>query len=154
VYDSANRIVDTPFTYTDVDVLRPGEKSPFDIILDDKDQISKASRYELSVSSVNSDPKPSNLKLTIGDNYYDDLGYAHVLGEVTDLEHSDANIFEDSGLPRKEPPVVFTVVTTSCYYFYCTRSTGVFILLIIFLASLNRDLSQESRCEVVITTKS
>ena len=70
------------------------------------------------------------------------------------LEQSDANIFEDSGLPRKEPPVVFTVVTTSCYYFYCTRSTGVFILLIIFLASLNRDLSQESRCEVVITTKS
>jgi hypothetical protein len=70
------------------------------------------------------------------------------------LEKSDANIFEDSGLPKKEPPVVFTVVTTSCYYFYCTRSTGVFILLIIFLASLNRDLSQESRCEVVITTKS
>jgi hypothetical protein len=58
VYDSANRIVDTAFTYTDVDVLRPGEKSPFDIILDDKDQISKASHYELSVSSVNSDPKP------------------------------------------------------------------------------------------------
>jgi hypothetical protein len=37
---------------------------------------------------------------------------------------------------------------------YCTRRTGVFILLIIFLASLNRDLSQESRCEVVMTTKS
>jgi hypothetical protein len=37
---------------------------------------------------------------------------------------------------------------------YWTRSTGVFILLIIFLASLNRELSQESRCEVVMTTKS
>jgi hypothetical protein len=37
---------------------------------------------------------------------------------------------------------------------YCTNSTGVSILLIIFLASLNRDLSQESRCDVVITTKS
>jgi hypothetical protein len=39
-------------------------------------------------------------------------------------------------------------------FIYCTRSTGVSILLIIFLASLNRDLSQESRCEVDITTKS
>ena len=38
--------------------------------------------------------------------------------------------------------------------YYCTKSTGVSILLIIFRASLNRDLSQESRCDVVITTKS
>jgi hypothetical protein len=97
VYDSANRIVETAFTYTDVDVLRPGEKSPFDIILDDKDQISKVSRYELSVSSVNSDPKPSNLKLTIGDNYYDDLGYAHVLGEVTNQGSENTQYAKVSG---------------------------------------------------------
>jgi hypothetical protein len=83
LYDPANRIVETGFTYTDVDVLRPGEKSPFDIILDSNSQANQASSYKLSVLSENSDPKPSFLKITVGDNYYDSLGYAHVLGEVT-----------------------------------------------------------------------
>jgi hypothetical protein len=82
-YDSSNKIVGTSFTYTDVDILRPGEKSPFDIILNNREQSNKASSYKLSVSSDNSEPKPSNLKITMGDNYYDDLGYVHVLGEVT-----------------------------------------------------------------------
>lgn len=82
-YDSTNRIVGTGFTFTDVDVLRPGEKSPFDVILDNKAQSEKVQNYRLVVSSDNTEPKPANLKLTIGDNYYDDIGYVHVLGEVT-----------------------------------------------------------------------
>lgn len=83
LYDPANRIVETEFTYTDVEVLRPGEKSPFDIILDSNSQANQASSYKLSVESENSKPKPSFLRITVGDNYYDSLGYAHVLGEVT-----------------------------------------------------------------------
>jgi hypothetical protein len=83
LYDSTNKIVDTAFTYTDVDILRPSEKSPFDVILDNRGQVDQASSYKLSVSSESSSPKPSLLKLTVGDNYYDSLGYAHILGEVT-----------------------------------------------------------------------
>ena len=62
-YDSSNKIVGTSFAYTDVDVLRPGEKSPFDIILHNKDQSKKVSSYKLAISSDDSDPKPSYLKL-------------------------------------------------------------------------------------------
>lgn len=59
LYDSSNRIVETDFTYADVELLRPAEKSPFDIILDDNSQANQASSYKLSVSSENSDVKPS-----------------------------------------------------------------------------------------------
>jgi hypothetical protein len=97
LYDSANRIVETAFAFSDVDVLRPSEKSPFDIILDDNEQASKASSYKLSVSSDSSDPKQSLLKLTVGDNYYDDLGYAHVLGEVTNQGAEVTNFAKISG---------------------------------------------------------
>jgi hypothetical protein len=38
--------------------------------------------------------------------------------------------------------------------YYCTISTGILILLIVFLVSLNNDLIQESRREVAITIKS
>jgi hypothetical protein len=96
-YDSSNKIVGTSFTYTDIDVLRPGEKSPFDIILNNRDQSDRVRSYKLAVSSDNSEPKLSNLKLTIGDNYYDDLGYTHVLGEVTNQGNEDTQYAKISG---------------------------------------------------------
>jgi hypothetical protein len=34
-YDNARRVIGTDFTYTNVDVLKPAEKSSFEIILND-----------------------------------------------------------------------------------------------------------------------
>ena len=82
-YDSNNRTVGTSFTFTDVDVLRPVEKSPFDLVLDNKAQSGKVHNYKIHISSNAAESMPANLKLTVGDKYYDDIGYAHILGEVT-----------------------------------------------------------------------
>lgn len=51
--------------------------------MDNRGQADQASSYKLLVSSESSSPKPSLLKVTVGGNYYDSLGYAHILGEVT-----------------------------------------------------------------------
>jgi hypothetical protein len=82
--DPSGNILDSSFTYSDVEVLRPGEKSPFDVIFSNEQQVQKTQRYEISsITSEISQEKPANLKLNYGDSYYDSIGYAHVVGEVT-----------------------------------------------------------------------
>jgi hypothetical protein len=38
LHDSSDAILDTSFTYSEVEVLRPGEKSPFDVIFSNEQQ--------------------------------------------------------------------------------------------------------------------
>jgi hypothetical protein len=47
-YDKAKNVVSRDFTFSDVDILRPAEKSPFKIILTDTRQSQKVSSYTLS----------------------------------------------------------------------------------------------------------
>jgi hypothetical protein len=48
LHDPSNSILDTSFTYSEVEVLRPGEKSPFDVIFSNEQQVQKSQRYEIS----------------------------------------------------------------------------------------------------------
>lgn len=50
LYDNARKVVGTDFTYTNVDALRPAEKSSFEIILNDAAQSQKVDSYKLSAS--------------------------------------------------------------------------------------------------------
>ena len=50
LYDKGGKVVGTDFTYSDIDVLRPAEKSPFKIILTDLVQSQKVSSYNLYAS--------------------------------------------------------------------------------------------------------
>lgn len=50
-YDKSRKVVDTDFTYTNIDVLRPAEKSSFEIILNDEDLSQKIDSYKLSLSA-------------------------------------------------------------------------------------------------------
>jgi hypothetical protein len=84
LHDASGNIVDTGFTYSEVEVLRPGEKSPFEVIFSNEQQVQKTQRYEISsITGEVSQEKPANLKLNFGDSYYDSVGAAHVVGEVT-----------------------------------------------------------------------
>ena len=47
LYDNTGKVVGTDFTYPNVDVLRPEEKSSFEIILDDAAQSQKVDSYKL-----------------------------------------------------------------------------------------------------------
>jgi hypothetical protein len=73
LYDSAGKVVGTEFTFTNVDVLMPGGKSSFDIVLTDAQQSEKISNYKLSVSGDKTEALSPFLKLTIGDSFIDDI---------------------------------------------------------------------------------
>jgi len=81
-YDDTGKVLDTDFTYSNVDVL-PEETSPFEIILTDATQSQKVSSYKLAASGDKTEALPASLKLSLGDNHLDDIGYYHIAGEVT-----------------------------------------------------------------------
>lgn len=82
--DPSNNVLNSSFTYSVVEVLRPGEKSPFDIVFSNGQQIQGTQRYDISsITSELSQEKPANLKLSVGNSYYSSIGSAHVVGEVT-----------------------------------------------------------------------
>jgi hypothetical protein len=66
-YDSGGRLIDTNFTYTDLDQLRPGEKSPFKLIITDESVLQNLNNYNLTVTGdqvFSSKPAPFNITIT------------------------------------------------------------------------------------------
>jgi hypothetical protein len=90
LYDKTGKVVGTDFTYTDIEVLRPAEKSPFKIILIDLGQSQKVSSYKLYASGQKTEPLPPSLKLNVGDSHLDAIGAYHVVGEVTNQGNQKA----------------------------------------------------------------
>jgi hypothetical protein len=97
LYDNARKVVGTDFTYTNVDVLRPAEKSSFEIILNDAAQSQKVDSYKLSASGDKTQALPASLKLSVGDSHLDDIGAYHIVGEVTNQGNQKATFVKVSG---------------------------------------------------------
>ena len=83
LYDKGGKVVGTDFTYSDIDVLRPAEKSPFKIILTDIRQSQKVSSHMLSTSGEKTQALPASLKLSVDNSHLHDIGAYHIVGEVT-----------------------------------------------------------------------
>jgi hypothetical protein len=86
-YDDNKEVVATRFTYAEIDAVRSEEKSAFDILVRDKEQIPKIKSYQLSVQGEidGAPPKLAMLKLSVGDGYADASGFYHQVGEVTNI---------------------------------------------------------------------
>ncbi|HJT49956.1 MAG TPA: FxLYD domain-containing protein [Nitrososphaeraceae archaeon] len=97
LYGNGGRVVGTDFTYSDIDVLKPAEKSPFKIILSDLGQSQKVSSYKLYASGQKTEPLPAALKLNVGDSHLDSIGFYHVVGEVTNQGNQKATYVKVSG---------------------------------------------------------
>lgn len=96
--DPSGNILDSGFTYSHLEVLRPGEKSSFDLIFSNEQQVQKTQRYDISsINSETSQEKPANLKLNFGDSYYDSINYAHIVGEVSNNGPGVSKFTEVSG---------------------------------------------------------
>jgi hypothetical protein len=98
-YDNAAKIVETDFAYTYIDVLRPAEKSSFEIILNDAAQSQKVSSYKLSASGDKDKAKalPALLRLSVDNNYLDNMSEFHVVGKVTNQGSQKATFVRVSG---------------------------------------------------------
>jgi hypothetical protein len=83
LHDKTGKVFGTDFTFSDVYVLRPAEKSPFEIILSDIRQSQKVSSYILSSSGEKTQALPASLKLSVDNSHLHDIGAYHIVGEVT-----------------------------------------------------------------------
>jgi hypothetical protein len=83
LYNKTGKAFGTDFTFSDVDVLRPAEKSPFKIILTDIRQSQKVSSYTLSISGEKTQALPATLKVNVDNSHLHDIGAYHIVGEVT-----------------------------------------------------------------------
>jgi hypothetical protein len=83
-YNSSNHVVAVETGYTEIDVLLPGRKSPFDIMLLRSQSGSlKVYNYSLTVSWDNyAAGKPLALQILSNSSTIDGRGHMHVLGEI------------------------------------------------------------------------
>lgn len=84
-YDSVDTVVGTSFTFSRVDVLLVGRKSPFRIILLDTSQSLKIDHYSLNVDFVLTTSLPIGLEILSHSSYIDSIGYMHIVGEVENI---------------------------------------------------------------------
>ena len=83
-YDSNKTVIDTAFTYSALDIVTQGVKSPFEIILLDDDQVSKVHNYSLVVSDYDQTSETLNVALMILSNssYLSASNRLNIVGEV------------------------------------------------------------------------
>jgi hypothetical protein len=106
-FDSSGRLIDTDFTYTHLDQLRPGEESPFKLILTDESTNQNIATYDLSVNGdrvYGSGLKPEGLRVQVGDQRINDYGWYEIVGEVqnagtqnTQYVKAIATFYNDAG---------------------------------------------------------
>jgi hypothetical protein len=93
-YDAGHTVVDTSFTFAMLDILLPGRKSPFEVLLIDTTQATKVDHYSLSVTFSTTDPIPIGLKILSNSSYVDIVNYMHVVGEIKNVATGTATFVE------------------------------------------------------------
>jgi hypothetical protein len=87
-YDSRGLLIDTDFTYTDLDYLRPGEKSPFRLIISDESVVQRIDSYILAVNWEPVFVDPSSvaaatvLRIEQGEQRIGEFGWYEIVGGV------------------------------------------------------------------------
>jgi len=89
-YDSGGEVVATSFTFSSIDVLASGQKSPFDLFLFDAAQSAKATSYKLSISYSPTAALPQGLEILSHNKYLDSIGWLHIVGEIKNIESGKA----------------------------------------------------------------
>ena len=82
-YDDSVHLIGTRTGYATLDVLLPGRKSPFAVILEPEEGAMDVNRYELSVEYLEYDEtKEQALEILSSEQSVDVLDYLHVTGEI------------------------------------------------------------------------
>ena len=90
-YDNNDAIITDDFGYADLHIILPNQKSPFDILLFDKNQSSRVDHYTLEVEPYDyTSTLPLNLKVVSSNGSFDSTGSVHITGEVENAESINA----------------------------------------------------------------
>ena len=110
LYDASKQVVGTSNTYTDVDFLRPGERSGFDIILSNSNNAvnyALQATYERALTT-----KSAFLNLSVGKGYQDSIGNYHLVGEVSNIGNNATRFVKVSSIFFDANNKVIDAVTT------------------------------------------
>ncbi|WP_455278668.1 FxLYD domain-containing protein [[Eubacterium] cellulosolvens] len=83
-YDSDNNTIATVSTYSMLNIILPGEKSPFEILLSDQTKVNQVSNYSLAVSDYSKpiDVLPQNLRVISHAFYISPAQYFNTHGKI------------------------------------------------------------------------
>jgi hypothetical protein len=83
-FDSTNNIIATVATQSMLNIILPGEKSPFEILLSDQSTVNKVNSYDLVVSSYSKpiDILPQNLRIISNNSYISKSEYYNIHGKI------------------------------------------------------------------------
>jgi hypothetical protein len=109
-YDSSGVLIDTDYTYTALDKLRPGEKSPFKLTVSDQSVAERIDNYTLAVNWEPVNALPSSiadatvLRIEQGEQRLNDLGRYQIVGAVvnggtglTNFVEVVATLYDEAG---------------------------------------------------------
>jgi hypothetical protein len=90
-YDADNTVLAQNFAYSLIDLILPGRKAPFEIMLMDKAASSKVDHYTLDID-FNEFPsgKPIGLKILSNNSYIDQTSFLHVTGGIENIADTTA----------------------------------------------------------------
>jgi hypothetical protein len=118
-YDAGGSLIATDFTYTANDHVRPGEKSPFRLIVTDESVVDRIENYTLT---VNWDSIPgvspervrqlTVLRIEEGDQHTTDFGAYEVVGEVVNGGTALTQFVKVIGTAYDENGIVIDTVFT------------------------------------------
>lgn len=84
-YDSSHVVIATDSSYSELDVILPSRKSPFDILFTETAQIPRIDHYSLTVTLSTTVSKPIGIQILSNSSYVDRWGYLHVVGEIKNI---------------------------------------------------------------------
>ena len=93
-YNSSNVVVATENAYSRLDVIPPGRKSPFEILLLDEAQSAKVDHYSLTGDFNYAGPINEGLQILSNNSHIDTYGWLHVVGEIKNIATGPANFVE------------------------------------------------------------
>lgn len=90
LYNSSNTPLGKDSAHTLLDVVRPNEISPFEIIIFNSNVSPNIAKYSLDVVAEQANPKPSALLMNINSSYVNSSGHFHITGKITNQANTDA----------------------------------------------------------------
>jgi hypothetical protein len=93
-YDQSHTMIGTDYTFTLLDTLMPGDKSPFDLLETDTALAAQIKSYSLTTTYLTTTPKPPGLEILSNSNSINTFGDYVVMGEVQNLKSQQTTYVE------------------------------------------------------------
>lgn len=93
-YDGQNNVIGTAFSFTSMRILTPNQKSPFKVISTKTNLIADHYTVAISDASFTTNQPNTSLKIQGATSNVDQIGYYHVVGQVTNTGSATASFVE------------------------------------------------------------